>query len=119
MEDKNKVSVSTSRSRDGLETYPRSRLGLGLGLDRLLGSRAQAIISATTKQQQYCGKQNVCILHNIKKILNNIGDTFSLLCFDLVFEVFATQYSIQYLLDKKTVTMRLEKETERKNESRA
>ena len=67
------VSVSsrptwpTSRSRLGLEV---ERLGLG---SRLLGSRAQAIISATTKQQQYCGKQNVCILHNIKKILNNIG----------------------------------------------
>jgi hypothetical protein len=26
------ISGSTSRSRDGLETYPRSRLGLDLGL---------------------------------------------------------------------------------------
>jgi hypothetical protein len=62
------VSVSTSRSRDGLETYPRSRLGLvsdnlanvsvsvsglnvSVSVSALIGSRAQAIVSAITKQQ--------------------------------------------------------------------
>jgi flagellar basal body rod protein FlgC len=62
------VSVSTSLSRDGLETYPRSRLRLvSVNLANVsvsvsaLGSRAQVIIYATIKQQQYCEKQNKCM----------------------------------------------------------
>jgi hypothetical protein len=42
------VSVSTSRSRDLPKVSSRSRL---------LESRAQAIISATTNQQQYCEQE--------------------------------------------------------------
>jgi hypothetical protein len=57
------VSVSSRTTWPTSRSRFRSRDWTSRSRSRLLGSRAQVIISATIKQQQYCEKQNECIIH--------------------------------------------------------